>query len=259
MQPKLIENRYPSFSNEDIALSGIKRIRIKEMDKPSSRPIYDQNIRFTYTFNDLGQLTEYEKTFPSLGGRVDTIKMGFNYRDNAVISEVLTQGKYQRKSEYSKLDSSSTKRIISTKRSGSPWEVFEIEKITRIAFDQGEARTIGGLNDQPYQRIIKEWNLDSTEMTTETWNGSRIQSRLLIRASNDSLHHFEFDDKLNATSLKIEFPRDYALDTGYWCEDGDCLKLSILLNDAGWPRAWIFMNEKTQDMEIWEFQYWFYD
>ena len=255
LQPKLLLNRYPTFKASDIKDAGIKRIRIKEMTKPSSRPVYDQNIRFNYYFDQKGRLAGYKKTYPGFAGKIDTILIQYAYQHGAKTQEIETLGLYKRSVEYKPQNDSITYREIKTKRGKQTWELFEKEKVETIRFKNGKAEMIGGLYDVPYQKIITEWNSDSTSISKETWNGSRIHSKYKVELRNDSLIQYSYTNVLNESTIKIDFPSNYETSKGRWCDNEQCLSFSIVIDKDGWPKGLIFMNEETEDILIWEIDY----
>jgi len=214
LQPELLLNRYPTFKASDIKDAGIKRIRIKEMTKPSSRPVYDQNIRFNYYFDQKGRLTGYKKTYPGFAGKIDTILIQYAYQHGAKTQEIETLGRYKRSVEYKPQNDSIT-----------------------------------------YIEIKTKWNSDSTSISKETWNGSRIQSKYKVELRNDSLIQYSYTNVLNESTIKIDFPSNYETSKGRWCDNEQCLSFSIVIDMDGWPKGLIFMNEETEDILIWEIDY----
>ena len=157
--------------------------------------------------------------------------------------------------EYKPQNDSITYIEIKTKRGKQTWELFEKEKVETIRFKNGKAEMIGGLYDVPYQKIITEWNSDSTSISKETWNGSRIQSKYKVELRNDSLIQYSYTNVLNESTIKIDFPSNYETSKGRWCDNEQCLSFSIVIDKDGWPKGLIFMNEETEDILIWEIDY----
>ena len=255
IQSEFLQHKYPTFSEEDIKESRIKKLTIREMRKPSSRPIYDDNIRFTYFFDKEGLLIGYRKTYPSLGGRVDTTSMSRIIINGELVQESEKIGRYQRRIVYQRLDSMTVKQTISVKRGAGEWEDFVQEKIVSKKIKNGKAEMIGGLKSEPYQRIVYQ-NDDRGRLTSiETWNGSRIQSIENWVYSGDHLTNYQFRDLLDKKKSEYNFPIDWDKDNGIFCNSTECKDWSIVTRDDGWPKGWIFMDPKTQDMNIWEFDY----
>jgi hypothetical protein len=255
IQSNFLQNRYPTFEAADVAKAGIKTIRISEMRKPSSRPIYDDNVRFTYYFDRSGTMIGYRKTYPSLGGIVDTTSMSRILIKGEPVQESEKIGRYQRRVVYERIDSVTVKQTISIKRGASEWEPLSKEKIQTKKITNGKVEMIGGLNDQPYQRIVYQYDNDKNLTSIETWNGSRIQSIEKWDYKNGRMTNYEFKDLLNSKKSSYRFPLDWENDKGMYCQNSDCKDWSIVSQKDGWPKGWIFMDHKTQDMNIWEFDY----
>lgn len=258
IQSNFIENRYPTFEPSDIAKAGIKTIRISEMRKPSSMPIYDDNVRFNYYFDRSGELIGFRKTYPSLGGKVDTTSMSRFIINGELVQESEKIGRYQRRVVYERLDSNTIKQTISVKRGASDWELLNKEKIQTKKIKTGKVEMIGGLNDQPYQRIVYQYNNAGNLTSIETWNGSRIQSIESWEYEKGEMTKYEFKDLLNSKNSSYRFPLDWEKDKGMYCQNSECKDWSIVTQKDGWPKGWIFMDPKSQDMNIWEFDYKFW-
>jgi len=255
IQTEFLQNKYPTFSSEDIKEAGIRKLVIREMRKPSSRPIYDDNIRFNYFFDKEGILIGYRKTYPSLGVRVDTTSMSRIIENDELIQESEKIGRYQRRVVYQRIDSITVKQTISVKRGAGDWEEFAQEKIVTRKIKNGKAEMVGGMLSEPYQRIVYQ-NDDQKRLTSiETWNGSRVQSIETWTYVDERLLNYQFRDLLDKKKSEYSFPMDWEKDSGVYCTSNECKDWSIVTRDDGWPKGWIFMDPKTQDMNIWEFDY----
>lgn len=225
------------------------------MRKPSSRPIYDDNIRFTYFFDRDGNLIGFRKTYPALGGRIDTTSYSRIVVGGELLQESEQIGRYQRRITYQRIDSATVKRTIKVKRGSMDWEDFSKEKIVKKSIANGYVEMIGGLRDEPYQRVVYEHDKSGRLTQIETWNGSRMQSVETWTYKDSSLKKYEFKDLLDNQKSSYSFPMNWEEDIGLYCDEDQCKDWSIVTHENGWPKGWIFMNPTTQDMNIWEFDY----
>ena len=255
IQSEFLQNKYPTFSSEDIKEVGIKKLTIREMRKPSSRPIYDDNIRFSYFFDQEGVLMGYRKTYPSLGGRVDTTSVSKIYMKGVLLAESEKIGRYQRRVTYEYIDSVTTNQTISIKRGEGDWEEFAQEKIVTQKIKNGKVEMIGGLRSEPYQRIVHQYDKKERLTSIETWNGRRVKSIETWTYLDENLTNYQFKDLQDKNKSEYNFPMDWEKDNGVYCNSVECKDWSILTHDNGWPKGWIFMDPKTQDINIWEFDY----
>jgi hypothetical protein len=247
-------HRYPTFEAAEVAKEGIKSITIREMQKPSSRPIYDYSIRFTYFFDRQGRLIGYRKTYPGYGGRIDTNEVKRIYFQNQLAQETERMGSYQRKTVYAPLASNTQKRTISTRIGKAPWEKISLEKIEHQEIKGGFVKLIGGIRSEPYQRIVCMQNEQDNLVVRETWNGSRIQNLEMWEYSSSIPTYYRFKDVSQNAVFEYRFPSNDSAE-GSFCVKGKCKKWSIVRHENGWPKGWILMDPVSQDAEIWEFVY----
>lgn len=247
-------HRYPSFEEEAIKQAGIRTIIIREMQKPSSQPVFDYSIRFKYFFDQNGHLIGYRKTYPGYGGRIDTNEVKRIFVGDYLAQESEKLGAYQRREVYTALDSITTKRTISTRRGEGEWEKISQEKITRQSISGGDVQLIGGLKSEPYQRVVSYRNEANQITSREVWNGSRMQSVEMWEYQNGDPRFYRYKDVAQNEVFEYEFPSTENLE-GSFCTRGLCKRWSIVNHENGWPKGWILMNPETQDVEIWEFDY----
>tara|TARA_B100000902_G_C27232775_1_gene875783 strand:+ start:960 stop:1193 length:234 start_codon:yes stop_codon:yes gene_type:complete len=76
-----------------------------------------------------------------------------------------------------------------------------------------------------------------------------------VELRNDSLIQYSYTNVLNESTIKIDFPSNYETSKGRWCDNEQCLSFSIVIDKDGWPKGLIFMNEETEDILIWEIDY----
>ena len=247
-------HRYPSFDAAEVEKAGIKSITIREMQKPSSQQILDYSIRFTYYFDGKGRLIGYRKTYPGFAGRIDTNEVKRIYFQNKLAQETERMGRYERKTVYAPLDSSSQKRTISTRIGNAAWEKLSLEKIAKQEIKDGFVELIGGMRSEPYQRVVSMLDKKDNLVVRETWNGSRIQNLEMWEYRANEPSYYRFKDVSQNEELEYRFPAS-GDDEGSFCVKGKCKKWSIVSHSNGWPKGWILMDPISQDAEIWEFVY----
>ena len=255
---EFIDRTYPDFLPSAIKDAGIKTITIREMHKPSSRQIFDQGKRFTYFFDHEGRMIGYRKTYPSYGGRIDTNSFSRIFVGDHVAQEIEKLGTYQRKKTFKPIDSLGVQQTVSVKRGTTDWQVITEEEVRIKPIEKGRVIFLSGVDLEPYQRTIEKADDDGNILSGEIWNGSRLQSIELWEYENGKRVTHRFKDLVDDRIISHRLPGASEADRGEYCRDNDCLTWSILNHNIGLPKGWIFMNESTQDIDIWEFDYWYW-
>lgn|GEM_PF-362333 len=257
---KFIDERYPLFNDSIIAQEGIENITIRVMRKPSSSPIYDDGRRITYHFNELGRLISFQKVFPSIAGRVDTSSLTFIYRNDILQARSEKIGKYRKRISFDYINTHHIVETIKVKHGGMDWDELGKEEVKRNETRSDEQILIselrGGVNESAYQQTIKTLTADRHPIKKEVWFGSRLSSSESFEYSNGLLSSYSLNNPQKGSSIKIDYDTSSLLqEEGEWCEYEVCKNWSIVYYDTGLPKAFILMNTKTQDMEIWEYRY----
>ena len=257
---KFIDQRYPLFNDSRIADQAIESITIRVMRKPSSRPIYDDGRRIAYHFNEQGRLISFQKVFPSRAGRVDTISHTFIYRNDIIQARSEKIGKYRKRIS---LDHISTHQVIETikvKHGNMDWDELGKEEIKRNESKIEDQLLItelrGGVNEAQYQSTISVFNANNKPIKKEVWYSSRLASLEQYEYSNGLLSSYSIKNAEKGSTMNISYSTSSSIqDEGTWCENDECKNWSIVFYETGLPKAFILMNIKTQDMEIWEYRY----
>jgi len=255
LKAEFLDHKYPLFTEGAIQQNNIKSVTIREMYKPSGRPVYDQNIRFNYYFDRAGRLIGYQKTFPGYGGRVDTVALSRTYSGDFIVQETEKLGKYQRRTVYQDRGNDLIEQIISVKRGAMDWQEINREQIETRAIKDGEVILTGGLNSEPYHRVVTMKNDFGQKISREVWNGSRIQSIEFWEYDQTELSLYRFKDLLDHRNVSFTRPTAVDEDNGSFCENSMCKTWSIVWHSNGLPKGWIFFDAKTQNVDIWEFDY----
>lgn len=255
LKEEFLDHKYPLFTEGAIKGNNVKSVTIREMHKPSGRPVYDQNRRFNYFFDRSGRMIGYRKTFPGYGGRVDTVGFSRIYVGDFIAQEVEKLGKYERKIMYQDQGDGLVKQIISVKRGSMDWQEINVEQIEIRAITGGEVKLTGGIKATPYQRIVVMKNELGQNKSREVWNGSRIQTIEFWEYDRTELSLYRFKDLLDHNDVSFTFPSAKDEDNGVYCENGTCKEWSIVWHANGLPKGWIFYDKQSQHMDIWEFDY----
>lgn len=255
MESSFIQGRYPTFSSSLIKAQNIKHIRVTEKYKPSSGPVYDQNIRFHYYYDGLGRLLAYQKTYPGDRGIIDTLTWSQAFDGLNKVKEVEKLRRYQRMVAITPIDAQRQQRTISVKRGSLDWELLTTEQVKLQPIQNGEVLLISGVDAEPYQREVFMRNDQGQLISREVWIGSRLQIEERWTYAGGRLVAHEWRDLLDEQHVLRNLPLDMSLDTGTYCEGERCWRWSIVLNAEGLPKGWIFFDPETEDMEIWEFHY----
>lgn len=260
---ELIQETLPTFNEDSIATHGIRSITLRMLRKPSNRPIYDDGKRTIYKFNQSGKITELRKIYPGKYGVLDTSIIAFSYTNQKLQSVRERVGSYQRVTTYSYPEENHIVLTIEVKRGKSAWQVIRKEELVKSETYSSQGHTLettrGGIGEKPYQKTVEYYDGYQRLSSREIWNGSRSQSIETWVWQDKLIKGYFKNNLLENKKISIEYSLDAPRqEEGTWCNE-ECRNWSIVHHKNGLPKGWIFMNPKSENMEIWEFDYEFYN
>ncbi len=258
---RLIEARYPTFSEEIVRTKRIETATIRLMRKPSSRTIYDDGRRVIYHFDPEGELTSLQKVNPGPYGSTDTVSTTWIRMNGALQAKAERVGNYRRRISYDHINDSTIIETIKVKRGAMDWQEIAQEQVSTlrklINGDEIRIEMRGGINAKPYQRIITTFGPQGIE-GRESWLGARVQYTEEWHYRQRMVSEYTHRNLEQGSEFTLTYSTDRPLqDEGEWCEDGACRKWSVVYYNDGLPKGWIIIDPETQDLEIWEFRYTF--
>jgi len=260
---KFVDGNFPAFSPEAIKANLIKEITIRKMRKPSGEPIYDDGVRYIYHFDGEGRLTTFKHVFEGYRHRSDTIIRRYGYTEGHVQFLETQHGKYVKRIAYHW--TSDTFALITRKvrRGTGDWELLSSEQmsISNLSTSDGQLTTewLGGIDAKPYQRAQTQYNAKKLPIYHEIRVGARLHIEEHWDYSEEFVSNYERTDHQENQSLEVSYRyHNGTAEEGNWCKNGHCREWSLVLNDKGLPKGWLFMQEVSQNLEIWEFRYVYY-
>ena len=260
---ELIQESLPTFNEDSIAKRGIRSITLRTLRKPSMKPIYDDGKRTRYRFNEKGQVTEFKKIYPGKYGVLDTSIVRCEFEQHGPVRLLERVVSYRRLTSYSYPEDDVVHLEIKVKRGNSPWQVIRREEL--VTQEDHNSRgmnkriTRGGIGEKAYQKTDEHYDGFGRITSREIWNGNRSQSIETWVWQDDKIKGYFKNDLLENRQSSIEYNIDAPRqEEGKWCIE-ECREWSIVHHKNGLPKGWIFMNPKTENMEIWEFDYDFFD
>lgn len=253
-----IDIQYPRFSEASIKAEQIERITLRKMRKPSGSPIYDDGERVHYQFDSAGRLISFQLIFRGFRGKMDTTTRRFTYTKNLLISMEVQRGKYRKRTDYSFPNDSTVIEERWVRRGNNIWEFLDKEQALHTKRNTAngweETTWIGGEHAKPYKSIVQSYDHNGRLYKKEIWHGARISLSEKWTYQNNMLAHYERQNKSEAESLSITYPPAPDQD-GKWCENDQCRNWNMVNHEDGKPKAWIFFQASTQNMELFEFRY----
>lgn len=253
---ELHEERFPVFNADSIRAKGITRITLRNTSKPSSRPIYDHGRRSVYEFDSEGRLSHLMLVFPLRGGRLDSVEHYWIFRSGKLVSELESTGSYKRRTRYDYSDEDVAVRKIEVQHHSEEWQSVGEEELKTIESGRQTIHSIASVGNEPFEEEITLKNSEGQIATQEVWNGPRLQARETWSYQDSTITYTYFDANATIPALLISYESEAGrFERGRWCKRAKCQDWSLYYNDRGMPKAWLFIDPVTQDMEIWEFQY----
>ncbi len=253
---ELHEDRFPVFCEDSIAARHISKIVLRNTSKPSSRPIYDHGRRSVYEFDNEGRLSHLLLVFPIRNKGLDTIEHHWIYRAGELVSELESTGAYVKRTRYQDEPDGSTTRSVQIKHHSDEWQSVGRDVVRMEEQDSRTVFSIATGNNPPYEECVTTYIEGGLPETREVWNGPRLQTKESWNYEDSTITYSRFVASEVIPQMLITYNyKGETLDKGRFCRRADCKDWSLFYYPDGLPKAWLFIDPVTQDLDIWEFTY----